>query len=549
MENGNSSYFKQNDTYILQKGFKSSLNGVSSIKSTAFGIITKEDENALHDSFPEEKPYKLYRYNHSYLFSHTNFELGINSNTSLDGLDARHMKYGTGLLICNEDYIKKNLQISEIKYVKTAPIIKSSGVYITDYMADAYIYNANTIYQSYDNVIGDLASQNSIGNHISSIYINGIIKTDYQKKIPNILRYSESGSRDHSYLLYKNCQNETDYVLNALSLYYTTNKNFFEDTEKEETKKNICQYISLTNKQDINISKITYFIYSAELEDDEAIFPPDFISTYMSESEDKFIEEYNKRSDSQKMSLFCYQYNLPKSPFIDYSLFINRVRKLSDPQFKKVTSLPSKTNTIIISKNAFYKLLKASAFPISYYFDSYSNADRLYSVMRENDFYEKTLRTETNINAAYYLNSLSSLLEFFAEFSLAAAVITIGSYSIFLIMDNRYKIGVLKAIGYKGNSLSIYFFIRLLLFLAGTAILYLLFDQIFNAVINKLLTKAIYSAMYSEYSQSPFYFLYFKAKDFLLGLGAVTLLATLFEFGYLYILRKIKVSTVLRHKD
>ena len=169
--------------------------------------------------------------------------------------------------------------------------------------------------------------------------------------------------------------------------------------------------------------------------------------------------------------------------------------------------------------------------------------------MRENDFYEKTLQTETNMNAAYYLNSLSPLLAFCAKFSLIATVIAIGSYSIFLIMDNRYKIGVLKAIGYKGNSLSVYFFIRLLLFLAATAILYLLFSQIFNAVINRLLTKAIYSTTNSQYSQPLFYFLYFIPKDFAFGLIAVTLLAALFELGYLYILRKIKVSTVLRHKD
>ena len=169
--------------------------------------------------------------------------------------------------------------------------------------------------------------------------------------------------------------------------------------------------------------------------------------------------------------------------------------------------------------------------------------------MRKNDFYEKTLQTETNMNAAYYLNSLSPLLAFCAKFSLIATVIAIGYYSIFLIMDNRYQIGVLKAIGYKGNSLSIYFFIRLLLFLAATAILYLLFSQIFYAVINRLLTKAIYSTTNSQYSQPLFYFLYFIPKDFAFGLIAVILLAALFELGYLYILRKIKVSTVLRHKD
>ena len=549
MDTGNSSYFKQSDTYILQKGYQDSLNGISSIKPSTLGIIKEEDEKTLHDSFPDEKPYKLYRYSHSYAAGYSGFEFGFNRNIALDSLNARHMKYGTGLLICKEDFIKKNLQISEIEYVNTAPVIKNSGVYITDYMADAYIANANKFYKSYDDVVGDLSSPNNSGVRISTIYINGIIKTDYKKKIPNILQYSESDNKDHSYLLYRNCQNETDYILNALSLYYTTNENFFDDVEKEETKKTITQYIMLTNSQDISLSQITHITYSSELKDDEAILPPDFIRAYLNENEDTFIEEYNKRSDSQKMSLFCYQYNASKSPLIDFSVFINQVRKLSDPEIKKKPSLPNKTITIVISKNAFYKLLKAISVPISYYFDSYSNAYRLYSVMRENDFYEKTLQTETNMNAAYYLNSLSPLLAFCAKFSLIATVIAIGSYSIFLIMDNRYQIGVLKAIGYKGNSLSIYFFIRLLLFLAATAILYLLFSQIFYAVINRLLTKAIYSTTNSQYSQPLFYFLYFIPKDFAFELIAVILLAALFELGYLYILRKIKVSTVLRHKD
>ena len=549
MDTGNSSYFKQSDTYILQKGYQDSLNSVSSIKPSTLGIINKEDEKALHDSFPDEKPYKLYRYSHSFSTSLARFEIGFNSNISLDNLNARHMKYGTGLLICKEDFIKKNLQISEIEYVKTAPVIKNSGVYITDYMADAYIANANKYYKSYDDVVGDLSSPNNSGARISTIYINGIIKTDYKKKIPNILQYSSSGNKDHSYLLYRNCQNETDYILNALSLYYTTDENFFDDVKNEETKKTFRQYLMLSNKQDINISQMIHVVYSSELKDDEAILPPDFIKACMNETEDTFIEEYNKRSDSQKMSLFCHQYYLSKSPLIDFSLSINRVRKLSDPELKKKPSLPDQKSTIIISKNAYYKLLKGISVPVSYYFDSYSDAYRLYSVMRKNDFYEKTLQTEINMNAAYYLNSLSSLLEFCAEFSLVATVIAIGSYSIFLIMDNRYKIGVLKAIGYKGNSLSVYFFIRLLLFLAATAILYLLFSQIFNAIINRLLTKAIYSTMDSKYSQPLFYFLYFKLKDFAFGLIAVTLLAALFELGYLYILRKIKASTVLRHKD
>lgn len=551
LDRGNDSYFRKSDTYVLQKGSLDDINGVSSIRPLYLGYIDEEDEKALSTAFGDKKVYRLYRYGHPYVSTFSKFAQGSNVDFDLDGLDPRAIEDGRGLLVCDEAFIRKNLRISEIGFVKEASALKRSGVYITDYLADSMMSSSPEVYGSYDDLVGPLYPAKETPDNlvpIESIYVNGIIRTDYQKKIPNLLRYAEKGGKDHSYLVYGECQDESDYLLNALTQYYTTDSSFFEDVKKEETRKVDCQYLSLSNGEDIDVHIPMYVVFSPELKDDEVILPSGFIRNYLFDTESHFIQEYNGREDSKKMSLSYGLRVYDERECISESVSVKRLRRMEDLSKDARPYLPSPVYSVVVSRDSFYRLQGAVSLPTRYYFDGYSDADGIYSLLKKRNFYEKTLKSELDLTAAYYVSSLSPLLRFCSRFALAASFVSLCSYSVLLVMDNRYRIGVWKAIGYRGKSLSLYFLLCSVFFLLGTAVLYVCSAFVFDMLLNGILSQAVYTTLKCA-SRPPFVFLSFSVMDFLEGLGVSFLLSALSELVYLFFFRKIRADRVLRRKE
>ena len=147
-----SEYYKKTDNVTI---FKTQTNSQINTWDGKTNIAESEDDlQGTEDLY--QNAFKLYRFQHIY-----------SKNGSLDDFNKYQVfntkaalyypKKNNGLLLCNEEYIRKNLQIDKIEYIKEANEIKKSGIYMTDFMADAYISNSDGMFQTYDDLVGQLS--------------------------------------------------------------------------------------------------------------------------------------------------------------------------------------------------------------------------------------------------------------------------------------------------------------------------------------------------------------------------------------------------------
>jgi hypothetical protein len=82
-----------------------------------------------------------------------------------------------GTLQTTEEFALKNLNIDELNIYTSDAEYRPYGVYITDYIADAFIYYGKA--ESYDDVLGVITDELLVNWG----YVNGIIMTNYKVKI------------------------------------------------------------------------------------------------------------------------------------------------------------------------------------------------------------------------------------------------------------------------------------------------------------------------------------------------------------------------------
>lgn len=121
-------------------------------------------------------------------------------------------------------------------------------------------------------------------------------------------------------------------------------------------------------------------------------------------------------------------------------------------------------------------------------------------------------------------------------------------YAFSVIKDNKYNIGVLKSLDYRGNELSVFFFSSFLAYFVLTGAL---FGIIFNWLTRSLnhVLRVNLSKGLKMVSVESIPIVSFDLNIFLVVLSALLVSTLLFSLIYLFVLRKYKIIRVIQNKE
>ena len=532
-----SEYYKKTDNLtVFRKRMDSTINYWDGTQAIA---ESKDDLQSTEDMYQDA--FRLYRFQHIIYKSTliTDFDKYQISN---DKATLYYPKKNTGLLICSDEYIKKNLQIDKIEYIKEANEIKKSGIYMTDFMADAYISNSEGLFKTYDDLVGQVGLKyyNTNYPNAKAMYVNGIIKTDYRNKYPKL--FSLLSSKQNSTYTKQNQYHEgIDYITNALAIFYSTNKNIFTDTRQEKTKDSVVlalNHVTGNDAEQTTNAMGTIIGRCSSLKDNECIISPKFAANINCSNVNVFTE-------ANPLSLRKRIYG---TEFSDPHHFTKVYLRSEHKELYHEGDTHFDSASILVSDNLFNKLFEEDCIPFGYHFYKVKDKDALMEHLSEKD-YRLSIQNQYVTEHFYeYLFVFTKAFRLISFICLAVAIFALFLYSYNLIKLNNYNIGIFKALGYNGGKLSLYFLARFSLFTLLTAANYFIFDLIFIYCANTILSKTIRRLADS----APFYYhriFTFVMKDFLFGVACLLLFICIVDFFYLFLLRKKKVDTVLRNKD
>lgn len=162
-----------------------------------------------------------------------------------------------------------------------------------------------------------------------------------------------------------------------------------------------------------------------------------------------------------------------------------------------------------------------------------------------------------NLNNVYYKysNIISDQVSRFDDvfkvlniFCLILSIFIIIYYAFSIIKDNKYNIGVLKSLGYRGDELGLFFLSSFLIYFAITGCLFGIVFDCLSSLINKVLIHSLSRrGINTEITSIPI--VGFDPKVFLIVLICLFTSTLLFSLIYLFILRKYRIIKVIQNKE
>ena len=204
-----------------------SLDGVDKNARRYPGVVTQADINAFMATGFSGKTYPI-----------LSVSVPITTHKNASGIKASYFSYGVvaneslGTVLVDEEFFVKNL--GKLEYVAKVRNESPIGVYITDYLADV-ILNTNNNYKgkSYTSLLGEYV-YDSLEN--GSIYINGIIKTDYEERYKELIDRVKENKETDIAALYNDeeFQKLSSELYSFLAYSYSFNSNYVEDYKNSD---------------------------------------------------------------------------------------------------------------------------------------------------------------------------------------------------------------------------------------------------------------------------------------------------------------------------
>ena len=445
-----------------------------------------------------------------------------------------YLNSSMGTLVTNENYIKKTFDkfelLAEAEY-------KDYGVYITDFYADQYLGYSN-INKEYSELVGKF-DYPMLSYNANLYYINGIIKTNYQKKFKDILpKIAEARANRDKYNELKKNKSFVEFLRYASYYYcisYTINPNFREDLIKWHNKQCYLTNSTLTIKLDntnIELSKNNtyYSIYciDKEWEDDNALYIP--IKTLNDYTDNNYTyEEWDNLLNNRKINIDKYDLN-------------NEI--LHSKQFNVY---PSENNSVYASKNAYEALLDMSINVYQIYLDNSYDLTDAYKIIVKEGYSTNTLNSQYAINMTSVINVYMDVFKLLLVVSLVGALLILIFEAYNSVKRFTYEIGILKALGAKTKNLISIFMVQYIYNLILSIIFSLSFIFLLTMITNNVLIKG-FNLLYRSggtYNIKVLFLNPFVLLIVLLMIIVLMLLATLFP---IIKLRKIKPINIIKAK-
>lgn len=137
--------------FIMQRGALTK-NG----KTTINRLLPIQDEEwqVLSDDY-EGKYYPIYKFPIALPFADSD-RLAIDGTINAAYMSSMWANQSQGLMIVDDDFLMSHLKVDQIEYVALAEKTRPTGIYVTDYFADAILVQKSN-YKSYNDFVGKYA--------------------------------------------------------------------------------------------------------------------------------------------------------------------------------------------------------------------------------------------------------------------------------------------------------------------------------------------------------------------------------------------------------
>lgn len=449
-----------------------------------------------------------------------------------------------GVVVCPEEFIIQNLGLETLTiYPRSESEV--AGVYITDYFADCLRHFQPSTYPNYDSILG---MQGGI-NTSTHLYIKGIIKTDYERRLAPLKKAFDASGGDISVFLEEEYVKDYEFLLNCLNLAYATDPDFVSSYDYDPI---VYKYrFDLKDENSIlSLSSIQQGVtYSKALKDDEVMFAGSLLG--IQEEEALTYEQMYASLNGFTLSgtgfgaenVASYAFPFQRS-FSSVLLSENHPEYLSEDNCAEING-----DLIYVSYDVYKDMFEENIYPYAYVFDDVEGAADLYDAFIGKNVYLDLVDAKSILDVEEAIALFGSTFRIFSAVSLSVSLLAIIFYGISIVKGKRYEIGVYKSLGYGKGELTLYYSCCLATFLLVTGVLYaglyFLLLRFINEVLLESLTfvspKVLYLGQYGLFD--------FNLPFVLLVLCSLLILLLLISLCYLFVLGAFKVRKILQGRE
>lgn len=532
--------------FIMQRGALTK-NG----KTTINRLLPIQDEEwqVLSDDY-EGKYYPIYKFPIALPFSDSD-RLAIDGTINAAYMSSMWANQSQGLMIVDDDFLTSHLKVDQIEYVALAEKTRPTGIYVTDYFADAILVQKSN-YKSYNDFVGKYAQIGRLRN--GTVYVNGIIKTDYKNKISGLLDEFGKGA-ENSAILQSQYESELEYLSYALNFVYTQNKDFMQDLKSDINTMPLLFLPSGSFSSSATGWKKTatsyQTSYSSLLKKGEILLTENAAAQIFKVGDhNELANLIHKGNDEGGFSFSLGTVSQKNSAEVDYAPFLQgcKIRLYSDYDDETLArySITSAAISIRMSKEDYLEFRHRELFPYAIAFDSPDQFDYVSLLLSPYHYAAKSVLYDAMSQVASGISIFSQAFRILSLISILGSAVLLVLFSISLIQSQKYNIGVWKALGYRGRDLSCYFTLETLFFTLLSSIWFGAGYVFISNMLNRVLTQALFR---NSHSSSIIRIISFTWSNYFLGVGIALGVVLLLVFGFLFMLRKEKAIDVIQNKE
>lgn len=452
-----------------------------------------------------------------------------------------------GVLVTDKEYVEKIFGSYEL--ILEADEIKDTGIYITDYIADAYLVKNYTRYKTYNDILGTIIPSTVISHG----YINGIIKTNYAEKYKSLIqKLNDKNITSNDVKELTNTQEFIEFyedVTNFLAIGYSFNPLFVEEIHQGSGRTTAPLSKGIFELGNIKYtSEMLYFILESEMTSNS------YNPSKENLEDNQIIMNYNTYN-----KLFGTEY-IPSTikDFIPHTIKYTGYRgadnSYSNPLYSFEAEIISLTNLgsatgIFCSDNLFKKVEEYSYYTFGLYIDEVEDAGIINKIATENNFAINSIIISALQTMAKAVSVFSDFFGLILIFLCVACVLILVNFNIRTIKSRLYEIGIIKSLGGKTIDLCFIFGVQVILVGVLTCILYIIGSILFIDLANSVLVDSLLVLAPSSYIMIDCDFLILDSNvmvyDCIL-IMIIVLITLVIPFSFL---RIIKPTNIIKAKE
>ena len=520
------------------KGYESVENEIT---YTDLSPLTEKDLNFIDKNFEGEY---FPRYRLCFETCSTNSGMKAGKQPSYPTIKSFYTSASTGLVVTNEEHLKRVFEVDEIEYLAKLEEPIKNGIYITDYFADSLMY-FNSSLTSYDKIIKTYKNSGHGYYLLGTNPINGIIKTNYGSKCKLLKDAYENGATITELTSKTEYVQILTYMLDALCTVYSYNTNFITEDLNSGLMDLNCALLEKESNQVFKEFGNAKVFYNGNLPAKTIMIPKKFIgSNFPNLSTPQIEEAFKVRNFVFRQERINSEFILVESTSFDVNIMITENHNdLLESNLKNF-----QLGNICISQDLYRDLKKKYSFQFGVDFDE-PNVFHLNEKFNEYNLMCDNFLTKYSRSVGSYIVRFRDIFRIFYFFCMILSLFILVYYAISTIKDNAYNIGVLKSLGYRGNELGVFYFFSFFMYSLITSGLFSLSYFLLSKLVNEVMVTLVARGFQIQAIEGMPDVIAFDYRLFLGVTILLFLINLIFSFVYLFKLRKNKIAKVIQNKD